>query len=151
MPTARKNRRIAAAAYSVNLSGAGSVLSRLIILKTGQSTDNYDVVSQEFLLLCRSRPGSLDNSSFHLRTLDVFYMPWTTLRHVCLVRCQAGGGYPRNWNPGGRRGVYNNHPEDTPYDSDVNQWAIYNLDGAPMPEGACFNVAVSAGAEDSNR
>jgi hypothetical protein len=52
----------------------------------------------------------------------------------------------QNWNPGGRRGVYNDHPVDTVYDPDVKQWAIYNLDGAPIPEGACFNVAVAASA-----
>ncbi|CAN5711742.1 hypothetical protein BH18ACT11_BH18ACT11_18200 [soil metagenome] len=57
----------------------------------------------------------------------------------------------QNWNPGGRRGVYNNHPVDTLYDPKVKKWAIYNLDGAPIPEGASFNVAVSAGASDSVR
>ena len=52
----------------------------------------------------------------------------------------------QNWNPGGRGGVYNNHPVDTLYDPKLEQWAIYNLDGAPIPEEAAFNVAVSAGA-----
>ena len=30
------------------------------------------------------------------------------------------------------------------YDEDMDEWAIYNRDGAPMPEGAAFNVAVSS-------
>jgi hypothetical protein len=29
------------------------------------------------------------------------------------------------------------------YDEDVQKWAVYNRDGAPIKEGAAFNVAVS--------
>ncbi len=49
----------------------------------------------------------------------------------------------QNWNPGGGAGVYNDHPVGLLYDEDVQKWAVYNRDGAPMPEGAAFNVAVS--------
>lgn len=49
----------------------------------------------------------------------------------------------QNWNPGGGRGVYNNHPAGATYDAGLQQWAIYNRDGARMPKGASFNVAVS--------
>jgi len=49
-----------------------------------------------------------------------------------------------NWNPGGGRGVYNNHPVATIYDAKVDKWAIYNEDGASISHGAAFNVAVSA-------
>ena len=52
----------------------------------------------------------------------------------------------QNWNPGGGRGVYNNHPVDTVYDAQVKKWAVYNRDGASIPKGAAFNIAVSAGA-----
>jgi hypothetical protein len=52
----------------------------------------------------------------------------------------------QNWNPGGGRGVYNDHPVGTVYDADVNRWAVYNRDGASMPKGAAFNIAVSADA-----
>jgi hypothetical protein len=52
----------------------------------------------------------------------------------------------QNWNPGGGRGVYNNHPVDTVYDAQVKRWAVYNRDGASIPKGAAFNIAVSAGA-----
>lgn len=52
----------------------------------------------------------------------------------------------QNWNPGGGGGVYNDHPVGTVYDAKLKKWAILNQDGAPMPEGAAFNVAVSAGA-----
>jgi len=48
----------------------------------------------------------------------------------------------QNWNPGGGRGVYNNHPIGVLYDADIRKWAIYNRDGAPMPDGAAFNLAV---------
>ena len=49
----------------------------------------------------------------------------------------------QTWNPGGGRGVYNDHPIDVVYDADIRKWAIYNRDGAPMPDGAAFNIAVS--------
>jgi len=52
----------------------------------------------------------------------------------------------QNWNPGGGRGIYNNHPVGAIYDAQVEKWAIYNRDGASMPKGAAFNIAVSAGA-----
>jgi len=57
----------------------------------------------------------------------------------------------QNWNPGGGRGVYNNHPVGTEYDAKLQKWAIYNKDGASMPEGVSFNIAVSAGANEPAR
>jgi hypothetical protein len=53
----------------------------------------------------------------------------------------------QNWNPGGGRGVYNNHPVGAVYDAKVEKWAVYNRDGESIPEGAAFNIAVSAGAD----
>jgi hypothetical protein len=52
----------------------------------------------------------------------------------------------QNWNPGGGGGVYNNHPVDTVYDAKLEKWAVYNRDGAAMPRGAAFNIAVPADA-----
>ncbi len=49
----------------------------------------------------------------------------------------------QNWNPGGGVGVYNDHPVGVLYDEDVERWAVYNRDDAPMPNGTAFNVAVS--------
>jgi hypothetical protein len=49
----------------------------------------------------------------------------------------------QNWNPGGGRGVYNDHPISVLYDADMRKWAICNRGGAPMPDGAAFNIAVS--------
>jgi hypothetical protein len=49
----------------------------------------------------------------------------------------------QNWNPGGGRGIYNDHPIDVLYEADTRKWAIYNVDGTPMPDGAAFNIAVS--------
>ncbi len=48
----------------------------------------------------------------------------------------------QNWNPGGGVGVYNDHPVGVRYDEVSGKWAVRNLDGAPMPTGAAFNVAV---------
>ncbi len=48
----------------------------------------------------------------------------------------------RNWNPGGRGGVYNDHPVGVLYDKSVEKWAIFNKDDASMPVGAAFNIAV---------
>lgn len=45
-----------------------------------------------------------------------------------------------NWNPSGEGGIYNDHPVGIRYDADSEQWMVYNEDGAPMPEGAAFNV-----------
>jgi len=53
----------------------------------------------------------------------------------------------QNWNPGGGGGVYNDHPVGAVYDADVKKWAVYNRDGASIPKGAAFNIAVSAGAD----
>ena len=57
----------------------------------------------------------------------------------------------QNWNPGGGRGVYNDHPVGVVYDAKLKKWAVYNLDGTPLPKGAAFNIAVSAGANESAR
>ncbi len=54
----------------------------------------------------------------------------------------------QNWNPGGGRGVYNDHPIDTRYDADREVWAVYNRDGAPMPEGAAFNFSMSSSVKE---
>lgn len=54
----------------------------------------------------------------------------------------------QSWNPGGGAGVYNDHPIGVEYDEDAQSWRIYNRDGAPIPEGAAFNVAVSVDAND---
>jgi hypothetical protein len=56
----------------------------------------------------------------------------------------------QNWNPGGGvgdYGVYNDHPVGFLYDEDVERWAVYNRDDAPMPDGSAFNVAVSGGSD----
>jgi hypothetical protein len=52
----------------------------------------------------------------------------------------------QNWNPGGGRGVYNDHPVDTVYDAKLKKWAVFNRDGEPIPQGASFNIAVPTDA-----
>ena len=49
----------------------------------------------------------------------------------------------QNWNPEGD-GIYNNHPVGVWYNTTLERWAIFNEDRAAMPEGAAFNVVVSA-------
>ncbi len=55
----------------------------------------------------------------------------------------------QNWNPGGGNGIYNNHPVGIRYDAGRQRWALYNTDGAAIPRGAAFNVAVSEVAQVS--
>lgn len=50
----------------------------------------------------------------------------------------------QNWNPGGGIGVYNNHPIAVYYNG--TKWGVFNQDGALMPAGAHFNVALPTGA-----
>jgi sortase A len=57
----------------------------------------------------------------------------------------------QNWNPGGGRGVYNDHPVGVRYDDERGQWAIYNKDRSAMPDGAAFNVAVSEAGKEATR
>jgi hypothetical protein len=52
----------------------------------------------------------------------------------------------QNWNPSGGSGVYNNSPTGVWYDG--SNWAIFNQDIAPMPEGADFNVFIHSGSDD---
>jgi hypothetical protein len=59
----------------------------------------------------------------------------------------AGLSVTQNWNPGGGRGVYNDHPIGVVYDQDVQEWVIYNQDDTLMPNGAAFKVAVSGNGE----
>jgi hypothetical protein len=47
-----------------------------------------------------------------------------------------------NLSPNGQAATPNYHPIGVWYDSDVQKWAIYNEDFAPMPWGAAFNVRV---------
>jgi sortase A len=57
----------------------------------------------------------------------------------------------QNWNPGGGRGVYNDHPVGVRYDDERGRWAIYNKDRSAMPDGAAFNVTVSEGGKEGTR
>lgn len=38
----------------------------------------------------------------------------------------------------GSHGVYNNHPVGVTYNTSTGMWAIYNVDGTPIPAGAMF-------------
>jgi serine/threonine protein kinase len=47
----------------------------------------------------------------------------------------------QNWNPSGKGGTYNNHEIGVWY-TRANNWAIFNVDYAPMPVEASFNVEI---------
>jgi hypothetical protein len=49
----------------------------------------------------------------------------------------------QNRSPGGGRGASNDHPTGVVYDEGADEWAIHNKDGAHMPDGTAFNVAIS--------
>lgn len=49
----------------------------------------------------------------------------------------------QNRSPGGGRGASNDRPISVVYDEGKEEWTIRNKDGAHMPDGAAFNVAVS--------
>jgi hypothetical protein len=49
----------------------------------------------------------------------------------------------QNWGPGNAPGVYVNHDYGVWYNG--SQWAIFNQDFAPMPDGATFNILVGEG------
>ena len=82
--------------------------------------------------------------------------PGNTFGNTTYLQDSLTDGHPdavvsvtHNWNPGGGWGVYNNHPVGVFYDKKAQQWAVYNIDGAPIPEGVAFNIAVSEGAESA--
>ena len=81
--------------------------------------------------------------------------PSNTAGHYTYLDNRLTNGQPdallsvtQNWNPGGGGGVYNDHPVGVVYDAKLKKWAVYNLDGDPLPKGAAFNIAVSAGANE---
>ena len=83
-----------------------------------------------------------------------YAVPDNTISNTSYLDNQLTNGEPnavlsvtQNWNPGGGRAVYNDHPISVVYDQDVQKWAIYNQEGTPMPNGAAFNVGVSGNGE----
>lgn len=70
----------------------------------------------------------------------------TTLSHPALDgKPEAVFFVTQSWNPGGQGGVYNPHPIALVYQSKLGKWAIANTDGAPIPDGAAFNLVVEPG------
>ncbi len=48
----------------------------------------------------------------------------------------------QNSNPGGGGWVYNDHAVGVWYHNGIEKWAVFNEDGASIPDGASFNVSV---------
>ena len=75
----------------------------------------------------------------HIATTSNIVSKWTVIDNPSL------NGNPnaiffitQNWNPPGGGGIYNNSPTGVWYDG--SNWAIFNQNGDPMPEGAAFNI-----------
>ncbi len=46
------------------------------------------------------------------------------------------------WNPGGGNGLYNNAEITVEYNKSLAKWAVKNINGSSIPDGAAFNVLV---------
>jgi hypothetical protein len=120
----------------------------------------YEGAAKKWAIFNQDRAPVLAETAFEVRvprTTGAFVhsaTPVNTLASATYLDDPLTNGEPgavlsvtQNWNPGGGRGVYNDHPIGVVYDQGVDQWAIYNEDGAPIPDGAAFNVAVSGGGK----
>lgn len=50
------------------------------------------------------------------------------------------------WNPSGKGGVYNNAEVAVQYEEKLGSWIVRNTNGAPLPNGASFNIIINAQA-----
>ena len=67
---------------------------------------------------------------------------WTSIDHpLTNNNPNAIVSITQNWNPGGVGRVYNDHVVGLLYQNGIARWTIFNQDGAPMPDGASFNVS----------
>jgi len=67
---------------------------------------------------------------------------WTSIDHpLTNNNPNAIVSITQSWNPGGVGGVYNDHAVGVLYQDGIARWTIFNQDGAPMPDGASFNVS----------
>jgi len=67
---------------------------------------------------------------------------WTSINHpLTNNNPNAIVSITQNWNPGGVGGVYNDHAVGVMYQDGIAKWTVFNQDGAPMPDGASFNVS----------
>ena len=55
------------------------------------------------------------------------------------------------WNPSGKGGVYNNAEVDVRYEEKSGNWVVRNRNGAPLPNGAAFNVIITSTAVAQNK
>ena len=67
---------------------------------------------------------------------------WTSIDHpLTNNNPNAIVSITQNWNPGGVGGTYNDHTVGVMYQDGIAKWTVFNQDGAPMPDGASFNVS----------
>lgn len=123
----------------------------------------YEPVRRKWAIFNQDRAAITDGAAFNVVVVEG---PQRFVHRASLVNTVANRTYldrpltnenpdaillvTQNWNPGGRGGIYNDHPVGIRYDEDVGKWEIYNQDRAPMPQDASFNVAVSNGVRATN-
>ena len=81
-----------------------------------------------------------DNAFIQTATSANISNSWTVIDHPLAFDPNALVFAQPTWSPSGRRAKENIHPLGVWYTG--SQWAILNLDGAPMREGAAFNVQI---------
>ena len=55
------------------------------------------------------------------------------------------------WNPSGKGGVYNNAEVNVQYEEKLGSWVVRNKNGAPLPNGAAFNIIITSTGVAQNK
>ena len=89
-------------------------------------------------------PDETDTAFTHTATITNIVSNWTYIDHPATNNNPHALIYlTQNWNPNNQGGTYNDQPIGVWYDTNVNQWAIFNQDElVAMPIEAAFNVMV---------
>lgn len=82
-----------------------------------------------------------DNNAFiHTAITENITNSWTVINHPLAFDPNSLVFAMPTWSPNGEKAKDNIHPIGVWYTG--SQWAIFNLDGAPMRQGAAFNVEI---------
>ena len=111
----------------------------------------YDSAAGKWAIFNQDRLAMPVNASFNVLGADPSGNVFTHIAgsgsisgHVTYINNPATNGHPEakvfvtaRYNP---NNVYNDHATGIWYDAGRSQWAIFNQDFAPMPNGAAFDV-----------
>lgn len=122
--------------YDANRGGSWAIFNQDLASMAEGATFNVTAVEEpgETVFVHRATPANTEGNTTYVEVPAADEEPDAVL------------AVTPNWNPGGGAGTYNDHPVGFRYDAEEEKWAILNLDRAPMPAGAAFNVAVLPGA-----